>query len=91
MKKKETILLTNEEKIHREQKVCYICTKVFSTDNYNKKIIKSEIIVVTQENIEELLVIFAIQNEKPKRIFCRKSLLSYIRLSFHNQRASRRI
>ena len=37
MKKKETILLTNEEKIHREQKVCYICTKVFSTDNYNNK------------------------------------------------------
>ena len=56
-----------------------------------KKIIKSEIIVVTQENIEELLVIFAIQNAKPKIIFCRKSLLSYILLSFHNQRASRRI
>ena len=56
-----------------------------------EKIIKSEIIVVTQENIEELLVIFAIQNAKPKIIFCRKSLLSYIRLSFHNQRASRRI
>ena len=32
------ITLTNEEKkIHREQKVCYICQKRFSTDDGNKK------------------------------------------------------
>ena len=40
MKKKEMIPLTKEEKkIHREQKVCYICKKKkrFSTDDNNKK------------------------------------------------------
>ena len=38
MKKKEMIPLTKEEKkIHREQKVCYICKKGFSTDDGNKK------------------------------------------------------
>ena len=38
MKKKEMILLTKEEKkIHREQKVCYIRKKGFSTDDKNKK------------------------------------------------------
>ena len=32
--KKEMMSLTNEEKkIHREQKICYICKKGFSTDN----------------------------------------------------------
>ena len=36
MKKKEMIPLTNEKK-HREQKVCYICKKSFSTNNNNKK------------------------------------------------------
>ena len=57
MKKKEMIPLTNEEKkLHHKQKVCYICKKGFSTDDNNK----SEIIVITLENIEELLKIFAI-------------------------------
>ena len=38
MKKKEIIPLTKEEKkIHREQNICYICKKRFSTDNDNKK------------------------------------------------------
>ena len=38
MKKTEMIPLTNEEKkIHREQKVCYICKIGFSTDDDNKK------------------------------------------------------
>ena len=32
------IPLTNEEnKLHRKQKVCYICKKWFSTDDDNKK------------------------------------------------------
>ena len=36
--KKEMISLTNEEKkIRREQNVCYICKKGFSTDCDNKK------------------------------------------------------
>ena len=36
--KKEMIPLTNEErKLHRKQKVCYICKKRFSTDDNNKK------------------------------------------------------
>ena len=35
------IPLTKEEKkIHREQKVCYICQKGFSTDDDNKKYFK---------------------------------------------------
>ena len=34
MKKVEMISLTNvEKKLHRKRKVCYICKKVFSTDN----------------------------------------------------------
>ena len=37
-KKKEMIPLTKEEKkIHRKQKVCYICKKVFSTDDDDNK------------------------------------------------------
>ena len=32
------MLLTNEDKkIHREQKICYICKKLFSTDEDNEK------------------------------------------------------
>ena len=35
------ITLTKEEKkIHREQKVCYVCKKGFSTDEDNKKYLK---------------------------------------------------
>ena len=37
-KKKEMMPLTSEEKkLHRKQKVCYICKKRFSTDSDNKK------------------------------------------------------
>ena len=50
---------TNEEgKLYPKLKVCYICKKRFSTDDDN--IIKLEIIVITWENIEELLMIFAV-------------------------------
>ena len=36
--KKEVIPLTSEErKLHRKQKICYICKKEFSTDVDNKK------------------------------------------------------
>ena len=36
-KKKEMIPLINEKKIHRDQKVCYICQKRFSNDDDNEK------------------------------------------------------
>ena len=53
--KKEIIPLTDEEKeSYEKQKVCYICEKEFSTD---KNTVKSEIIVLTQENLEELLIV----------------------------------
>ena len=59
MKGKKLVPLTNEEKkLHRKQKVCYICKKRFSTDDDNKKI-KSEIVII-EENIEELLLVFVI-------------------------------
>ena len=63
--KKEMIALTDEEnKSYEEQKGCYICKKDFNTDKMIKMhlnyTIKSEIIVITLENLEELLIIFAI-------------------------------
>ena len=69
-KKKEMMPLTNEEKkLHCKQKVCYICKKRFNADDDNKNIIRSEVIVITQENIEELLMTFAIYNKKHKKKF----------------------
>ena len=57
-KKKEMIPLTNKEiKSYEKQKVCHICKKKFCYDK-NKK--KSEIIVITPENLEELLIANAI-------------------------------
>ena len=59
--KKEMISLTNEEKeTYREQKVCYICKKRISIDDKNKKYYKVRDIVITRENIEELLMIFIV-------------------------------
>ena len=56
--KKEMIPLTNEEtESYEKQKFCYICKKEFST---YKNTVKLEIIVITQENLEELLIIFVI-------------------------------
>ena len=55
--KKKMIPLTTEEKIHyNEQEICYICKKEF--DKSDKKIIKQKIIVIIQENIEVLLIIY---------------------------------
>ena len=53
-------LTIEETQSYHQQKACYICKKVFSTDDDNKNIIKSEIIVIILENIEELLTIFVI-------------------------------
>ena len=64
MKKKEMIQLTYEEnKSYKEQEVCHICKKKFCMDehdeNYkNKKRLK--ITVITQEDLEELLIAIAI-------------------------------
>ena len=55
---KEMIPLTNKEiKSYEKQKVSHICKKKFCYDK-NKK--KSEIIVITPENLEELLITNAI-------------------------------
>ena len=58
-KKKEMIPLTNKEiKSYEKQKVCHICKKKFVMIKTKKK--KSEIIVITPENLEELLIANAI-------------------------------
>ena len=51
-------LAKKEEENHNKQKVCYICKKEFDTND--KKIIKLEIIVIIQENIEVQLIITVI-------------------------------
>ena len=57
-------LTDKENKSHEKQKVCYICKKEFSADENDENAlnytIKSEIIVITLENLEELLLVFAI-------------------------------
>ena len=73
-KEKEMIPLTDEEnKSYEKEKVCYICKKEFSTDENDKMhlnyTIKSEIIVITLENLEELLIIFAIEDTKHQKKF----------------------
>ena len=64
MKKKMIPLTDKEKETHENQKICYMCEKEFCTDENNKKEFKliqnSEIIVITQENTEELLIVFAI-------------------------------
>ena len=57
-------LTDKETNSYEKQKVCYICKKEFSTDENDKNVfklyIKSEIIVIRQENLEELLIVFSI-------------------------------
>ena len=57
-------LTVKENKSYEKQKVCYICKKEFSTDENDKNVfklyIKSEIIVIRQETLEELLIVFSI-------------------------------
>ena len=64
-KEKDMIPLTDEEIIYYEkQKLCHICKKEFCYDKNEKKnlnyIKKLEIIVIIQENLEELLIVFVI-------------------------------
>ena len=58
--KKMVPLTQKQNKSYKEQKVCYVCKKGFSTDDDNKNIIMSEIIVIIRENLEELLGVFVI-------------------------------
>ena len=57
-------LTDNENKSYEKQKVCYICKKEFNTDKNDKNNLshttKYVIIVTILENIEELLIVFAI-------------------------------
>ena len=58
-------LIDKENKPYEEQKKCHICQKEFCYDknvkkrnlNYTKKL---EIIAIVHENLEELLIVFAI-------------------------------
>ena len=60
------ISLTDEEiKFYKKQKVCHICKKEFCNDENKKKMNlnyfkKSEITAITKENLEKLLIVFAI-------------------------------
>ena len=68
--KKEMIPLTDKEnESYKEQKVCYICKKNLVLLITIKSIIKKEIIVITQENVEELLMIFVIYDTKHQKKF----------------------
>ena len=62
---KEMILLNDKEnKPYEKQKICHICKKSFVLMKRRKMILnynaKSEIIVITTENLEKLLIVFAI-------------------------------
>ena len=57
-------LTDKENKSYKEQKVSHICKEEFCyNENEEKKLNytkTSEIIVITQENLKELLIVFAI-------------------------------
>ena len=80
--KKDIIPLTKEEKeSYEKQQICYICEEEFCT-NKNKKELKkskkSEIMIIIQENIEELLIVFVIYDIK-----YRKRFLQYFIMDLH--------
>ena len=63
--KRKEIILTNEEKeSYEKQRIGYICKKEFCADKIIKKnlnyTVKSEIIVIVQEHLEELPIVFII-------------------------------
>ena len=57
-------LTDKENNSYEKQKFCYIYKKEFSTDKNDTNVFKlyqkSEIIVITLENLEELLIVFTI-------------------------------
>ena len=63
---KEMIPLTDKEaKFYEKQEVCHICKKQFRINENEKSEFKllSKIIII-QENLEELLIVFAIKDKK---------------------------
>ena len=66
----------------KSKKVCYRSKKEFNTDKNDKNdlnySIKQQIIVIILKNIEELLIIFVIEDIKHKRNFCSISYWLYI-------------
>ena len=63
MTKKLIPLTDKETEPYEKQKVCHICKKIVLmkiVKTHSNYTIKSEIIVITLENLEELLIIFAI-------------------------------
>ena len=56
------LLNEKENKFYEKQKVCYICKKNLGLMKMIKMnlIYKSEIVVITQEHLEELPIVFAI-------------------------------
>ena len=58
--KKNDTINKRRKKIHRKQKICYICKKEFSTDDDNKKYHKIRGNCHYTENTQELLIILAI-------------------------------
>ena len=60
-KEKEMIPLTDEEnKSYEEQEACHICEGKFCTNKDDKNRKRLKITVITPENLEELLIAFAI-------------------------------
>ena len=67
--KKEMIPLTDEENISLTKSKKYVTFAKKDLVLIIKSIINSEIIVTTQENIEELLIVFAIYATKYQKRF----------------------
>ena len=83
IEKREMTPLTDEEKeSYENQEICHICEKEFCTDENDKelkkKCKKSEIIVVTQGNTEEPLIVFVIYDTEYL-----KSFLLYFIMDLH--------
>ena len=72
-KKKIIPLTDDEEKSYETQKICCICEKRFCTDKNDEKEFKLKqkvkVIVITQENLEELPIVFVIYLTKHQEIF----------------------
>ena len=73
--KKDMIPLTKEEKeSYENRQIYYICEEEFCANKNKKqknlnKSKKSEIMIVIQENIEELLIVFVIYDVKSGKKF----------------------
>ena len=58
-------MTVEENRSYEEQEVCHICKKKFCTDEHDENYEnKKKITVITQENLEELLIAISIQNIK---------------------------